>query len=60
MKKIFLIVFILLLSGCYNYRELNNIDIISSVGIDKKTINIMLAYKFLTESKVKILKIHKS
>ena len=35
MKKILLIFFIFLLSGCYNYRELNSLDIISSVGIDK-------------------------
>ncbi len=36
MKKIIIIIFILLLTGCYNYRELNNLDIISSIGIDYK------------------------
>ena len=36
MKKIFIIFIILLLSGCYNYRELNTLDIASSIGIDKK------------------------
>ena len=36
MKKIFLILFIFLLSGCYNYKELNKIGIVSSISIDKK------------------------
>lgn len=36
MKKIFLILFIFLLSGCYNYKELNKIGIVSSIAIDKK------------------------
>lgn len=36
MKKIFIILmFILMLSGCYNYKELNEISIISSISIDK-------------------------
>ena len=34
MKKIFLITFIFLLTGCFNYRELNDIAIITSIGID--------------------------
>lgn len=36
MKKIFLIIFILFISGCYNYKELNKIGIVSSISIDKK------------------------
>lgn len=36
LKKIFIIFTILILSGCYNYRELNEISIVSSIGIDKK------------------------
>ena len=36
MKKIFLIMVIFLLSGCYNYKELNKIGIVSSISIDKK------------------------
>lgn len=36
MKKIFLILFIFLLSGCYNYKELNKLGIVSSIAIDKK------------------------
>lgn len=35
-KKILLILFILMLSGCYNYKELNKIAIVSSIAIDKK------------------------
>lgn len=35
MKKIFLIIIIFLLSGCYNYKELNKIGIVSSISIDK-------------------------
>lgn len=36
MKKIFIILLmILLLGGCYNYKELNEISIISSISIDK-------------------------
>ena len=36
MKKIILIIFIVLLTGCYDYRELNDIAIISGVGISKE------------------------
>ena len=36
MKKIFLIIILFLLSGCYNYKELNKIGIVSSISIDKK------------------------
>ena len=36
MKKILIIIFILMLCGCYNYKELNKIAIVSSIGIDKK------------------------
>lgn len=43
MKKIVLIIitlFILLISsGCYNYKEINNMAIVSSIGIDKDTKN---------------------
>lgn len=36
MKKIILIIIIFILSGCYNYKELNKIGIVSSISIDKK------------------------
>lgn len=35
MKKIFLILSILLLSGCWNYRELNNLAITTGIAVDK-------------------------
>ncbi len=35
MKKIFIILLIFLVSGCYNYKELNQISIVSSIAIDK-------------------------
>lgn len=36
MKKIIIVLLIFLLCGCYNYKELNKIAIVSSIGIDKK------------------------
>lgn len=36
MKKVITILMILLLTGCFNYKELNNISIVSSISIDKK------------------------
>ena len=36
MKKILIIIFCLLISGCNNYRELNNIAVVSALGIDYK------------------------
>ncbi len=36
MKKIIIFIIILLLSGCYNYKELNELAIVSSIAIDKK------------------------
>lgn len=43
MKKIFVVVFtlfiLLISSGCYNYKEINNMAIVSSIGIDKDNKN---------------------
>lgn len=36
MKKIITILLIIFLTGCYNYRELNKIGIVSSISIDKE------------------------
>lgn len=36
MRKIIIVIIIFLLSGCYNYKELNKIAIVSSIAIDKK------------------------
>lgn len=35
MKKLLIILIILMMSGCYNYKELNEIAIVSSIAIDK-------------------------
>lgn len=35
MKKVIIILFLFLLTGCYNYKELNKIAIVSSISIDK-------------------------
>lgn len=35
MKKIIILIICLLLTGCYNYNELNKLSIVSSVSIDK-------------------------
>ena len=39
MKKIFLIIICLLLTGCYNYKEINNLAIVSSLAINFKDDN---------------------
>lgn len=39
MKKIFLIIICLLLTGCYNYKEINNLAIVTSFAIDYKDDN---------------------
>ena len=36
MKKILVIILIIFLTGCYNYKELNKIGIVSSISIDKE------------------------
>ena len=35
MKKIILLLFIFLFTGCFNYGELNKMAIVTSIGIDK-------------------------
>ena len=39
MKKIILVVFLLLLTGCYNYIELDDLAVVSSIGIDYQANN---------------------
>ena len=36
MKKIIILFIIFIFTGCYNYKELNEIAIVSSIAIDKK------------------------
>ena len=47
MKKIILILFLLLLSGCYNYQELNEIAIVSAIGIDKENSNYIVTLQII-------------
>ena len=40
MKKIFIMILLLILSsGCFNYKEINNLAIIPTIGIEKKDNN---------------------
>ena len=50
MKKIF-ILFILLLSGCSDYKELNNLAIVNTIGVDKKDNNYKLCIEVLNTDK---------
>ena len=43
MKKIIIILIIIFISGCYNYKELNKIAIVSSIAIDKKNNNYLVS-----------------
>ena len=49
-KYILLICFTLLLSGCWNYNELNNLAIISGVSIDKEEDNYVMTYMISNSS----------
>ena len=42
MKKIIIIILIIFLTGCYNYKELNKIGIVSSISIDKENDNYIV------------------
>lgn len=42
MKKVILFIFILILSGCYNYRELSDLAIVSALSIDKEEDNYIV------------------
>lgn len=47
MKKIIVLVLCLFLTGCYNYKELNKIAIVSSISIDKKDNNYLVSAQVL-------------
>lgn len=49
-KYIIIICFTLLLSGCWNYNELNNLAIISGVSIDKEENNYVMTYMISNSS----------
>ncbi len=47
MKKILLILLLILCTGCYDYNELNEIAIISGVGIDKLNNEYVVTYEVI-------------
>lgn len=47
MKKLFILILCLFLTGCYNYKELNKIAIVSSISIDKKENNYLVGAQVL-------------
>ena len=44
MKKLILIPIILLLTGCWNYNELNNLAICTGIAIDKNENNYEISF----------------
>ncbi len=49
MKKIIIIIIILLISGCYDLVELDNLRIVTSIGIDYKDDNYIVTYEVLND-----------
>jgi spore germination protein KC len=47
MKKLFILILCLFLTGCYNYKELNKIAVVSSISIDKKDNNYLVGAQVL-------------
>ena len=53
MKKILLIPIILLLTGCWNYNELNNLAICTGIAIDKNENNYEITFLVSNAKKTK-------
>lgn len=51
MKKLIIILTIMLLSGCADYKELNDLGIVSSIGIDKKDDSFKICLEVLNTDK---------
>ena len=62
MKKLLIIIFCLLISGCNNYRELNNIAVVSALGIDYKDnmYNVSVLVKDNAKNDEKALDFHRA
>lgn len=62
MKKILLIITLIILTGCYNYNEINDLAFISSVGIDYDDSNkeFMVTYEILNDNSTGENKTNKS
>lgn len=51
MKKIIILMFTLLLTGCWNYRELDDIAIVSAISIEKNDDNFDLSVQIMNAKK---------
>lgn len=49
MKKIILIVILLLTSACYDYKEINDMAIISAIGVDKEDDEYIITFELLND-----------
>ena len=54
MKKIILIIFIFLLTGCYDYIEINDLAFISAISIDYENNHFLLGYEMLNTSEEEV------
>ena len=50
-NKIIFLVVIFLFTGCYNYREINNLAITTAIGIDKKDEKYLLTIQVVNTQK---------
>lgn len=50
MKKIILIIIVMFSTGCYDYKELNNLAIISGIAIDYKDNNYIINLEILNDN----------
>ena len=63
MKKIILIISLFMLTGCYDYQEINDLAIISAIGVDYKDDEYIITLEVLSdkvEDSGKLKKITKS
>ena len=49
MKKLLLLLFLFLLTGCYDYKEINNLGIVSAIGIDFKDNEYVITLEVLND-----------
>ncbi|MBQ6841073.1 MAG: Ger(x)C family spore germination protein [Bacilli bacterium] len=51
MKKVILIIMLLLMTGCYDYVEINDLSFVSCIGIDYENDSYKLTYEILNDTK---------
>ena len=54
MKKILILFICLVLCGCYNYTELENLDIVSSIVVDYKSDEYLVSLEVVDNDKTKV------